>query len=88
PAAGFFRGGLRMVLEKGRFKEIESWQKEVGEESSANFPDLTFLQLVFGYRDVDELEHAFPDLYYPKEEAKPLLRAMFPRKPSRVLDFG
>ncbi len=84
----FFRGGLRMDFEKGKIKEITPWQIKVGERPSAHFPDLTFLQLVFGYRDVQALEDAFPDLYYPKEGTKPLLKILFPRKPSRVLDLG
>jgi len=38
------------------------WQPDP-EETDAGFPDLTFLQLVFGYRDSDELDYAFPDCW-------------------------
>jgi hypothetical protein len=84
----FFTHGIKMHFEKGKVKQIEPWEKPESEDASAHFPDQTFLQLVFGYRDVQALEDAFPDLYYPKEEAKYLLKSLFPRKPSRVLDFG
>lgn len=84
----FFRGGVKMDFENGKIKEITPWQKAVGETPSAHFPDLTFLQLVFGHRDVHQLENAFPDLYYPKEGVKYLLGALFPRKPSKVLSFA
>jgi len=43
-----------------------------------------FLQLLFGYRRLDELRHAFPDVW-ARDEAIPLLRALFPSRRSLVL---
>jgi hypothetical protein len=84
----FFQTGINMVFEKGRIKILEPWDKPNNEDAWANFPDLTFLQLVFGHRDVQQLEDAYPDLYYTKDGSKYLLSALFPRKPSKVMDFG
>ncbi|HKJ26305.1 MAG TPA: hypothetical protein VJ965_01590, partial [Anaerolineales bacterium] len=67
---------------------IEPWEKPHFEGASANFPELTFLQLLFGFRDVQALENAYPDIYYEHEFAKPLLNALFPAKPSNVFQLG
>lgn len=77
-----------MVFEEGKIKSIQSWENPNNEEASALFPDLTFIQLMLGYRDVTQLEDAFPDLYYPKDGTKYLLGALFPSKPSKVMDLG
>jgi hypothetical protein len=84
----FFKSGIEMVFEKGKVKLIQPWEKPTEREASAHFPDLTFIQLLLGYRDVTQLEDAFPDLYYPKDGAKYLLGALFPRKPSKVMALG
>ena len=39
------------------------------EEGDASFPELTFLQLLFGHRGIDELRHSFTDLYSDSNEA-------------------
>jgi hypothetical protein len=48
------------------------------------FPGQTFLPLVFGHRSLEELEHAFTDCLVRTDEARALLRALFPRRPSHV----
>jgi hypothetical protein len=83
----FFKSGILMKFEQGKIK-IEEWDKPHFQDASANFPDLTFTQLLFGYRSADDLEKAFPDIYYPKEGAKYLLDVLFPRKPSKVMALG
>ena len=55
-----------------------------GASVNAAFPPLVFLQLLFGYRDLDELRHAFPDVR-ARDETVPLLRALFPSRRSLVL---
>jgi hypothetical protein len=84
----FFTDGINMVFENGKIKSIEPWEKPLHENGSAHFPELTFLQLLFGYRDVQALEDAYADIYYPKEFARPLLQALFPYKPSHVLELA
>jgi hypothetical protein len=84
----FFTDGIVLTLEGGKLKNVERWNSPHYEDASANFPNLTFLQLLFGYRDVQELEDAYADLYYRKEEAKILLKSLFPRKPSHVLELS
>ncbi len=50
----------------------------------AAFPDLTFLQLVFGYRTLEELRYAFADCWCDTDEARLVLEAIFPKQDSDV----
>jgi hypothetical protein len=43
---------------------------------------VVFLQLVFGYRSLDELDAWFPDCRIRTNEARVLLDVLFPRQPS------
>lgn len=83
----FYRSGLRLALERGRFTAIEPWMPTpLDDEGDAGFPGLAFLQLVFGYRDIDRLRAAFPDVWTGSDEARGLLTALFPHQRSKV--FG
>ena len=81
----FYRGGLRLVFEQGRLAESSPWVPSPQRGSGdAGFPDLTFLQLLFGYRSLDDLKFAFVDCWTAHDEAIALLNALFPRHPSSV----
>jgi hypothetical protein len=79
----FFRSGLWLHLVEGRI-ETDVWLEPHYQDGDALFPDLTFLQLLFGYRSLDEIEYAFPDAGTRKEMARVLLNALFPKLPSLV----
>lgn len=81
----FYHSGIRMVLEKGILKVIESWKPVPGDGGNAAFPDLSFLQLVFGYRSFEELEQAYADCWYTTDETRVLLNTLFPKKASSVM---
>lgn len=80
----FYRSGLRMVFEGGKLATIESWEPETGDSGDAAFPELTFLQLVFGYRTQPEIKHIFPDCWVRGDDMPVLLEAIFPKQPSSV----
>ncbi len=92
---GFYRSGVRMTLERGTVTSVEPWTPDVGvrglefgrpssdaRRPLAMFPDLTFLQLLFGFRSLAEVEAAFPDCIVRTNDARVLLDALFPRTPS------
>jgi hypothetical protein len=94
---GFYRDGARLHFERGALTKVETWAPpvavqgiEFGRSSNdprrplAMFPDLTFLQLLFGFRSLEALEAAFPDCIVRTQEARALLQALFPRSPSDV----
>jgi GNAT superfamily N-acetyltransferase len=81
----FYIQGLRLAFERGRLAAIEKWQPAPhGQSGDAVFPGLTFLQLIFGYRSLEELKFAFPDVIQRGDAARVLLNALFPKKNSCV----
>jgi hypothetical protein len=80
----FYRYGIKLVFKRGHLDVIEKLGPEDLEKSAANFPGLTFTQLLFGHRSMDELNHAFTDCYAKNEESKHLLNTLFPKKPSEI----
>jgi len=80
----FYRSGLRLAFEKGRLTEVEPWQPKPGDGGAAAFPDLTFLQLLFGYRSLEELRYSFADCWTSSDEASLLLETLFPKQSSDV----
>jgi hypothetical protein len=78
----FYGGGLLLELKRGRLNRAEGWSPTDEDEGDASFPDLTFLQLLFGYRSLEELDHAFADCRPGGGDARVLLAALFPRRPS------
>ncbi len=80
---GFYRRGLRMKFEEGRLVAAEDWMPRPKDYGKAAFPGLAFLQLLFGYRSLDELMAAFADCY-AVDDVRPVLRALFPKQPSNV----
>ena len=80
----FYRSGVRLTLEQGWLVSVEDWQPSSEDEGDPSFPNLTFLQLLFGYRSLDELRQAYADVQYGNDTARALLNALFPRQASQV----
>jgi hypothetical protein len=81
----FYNSGLRLVFEAGQIKQIEGWNPTPqGHSGDAAFPGLTFLQLLFGYRSLDELHYAFVDSFAGNDIARALLNCLFPKQSSNV----
>jgi hypothetical protein len=80
----FYDGGFRLELERGRLSAVEHWSPSAEERGDAAFPDLTFLQLLFGHTSLEELDHAFADCSPGEGDARVLLGALFPRRPSAL----
>jgi hypothetical protein len=82
----FYRGGLRLAFEQGRLTEAQDWRAPMyGDHASGGFPPLVFLQLLFGHHTLETLRQSFPDAW-ASEDARPVLTALFPTRPSFV--FG
>ena len=82
----FFKSGVILHFDKGKIK-AEAWDKPDFEDAHVNFPDLSFLKILFGHRDYEELNTAYADLYCDSNHmhARPLLEALFIRKPSNFM---
>jgi GNAT superfamily N-acetyltransferase len=81
----FFRGGMHMAFDKGHITHIEPWRAPIYQNTAdASSPALVFLQLLFGYRSLNELRFAFPDVRVENSKAEVLLNTLFPKKFSWV----
>ncbi len=81
----FYRDGLRLLFDKGHLAVVERWQPTPqGHSGDAAFPNLTFLQLLFGYRSLEELRYAYADCSADSDQIAGLLGVLFPKKPSCV----
>ncbi|MGH2557446.1 MAG: GNAT family N-acetyltransferase [Thermomicrobiales bacterium] len=83
----FYHTGLHFSFQDGRVS-LDGWTPAEVEEGDAAFPDHTFLQLLFGYRSLAELRHAFPDCAATTEHARALLPILFPKRDSEVWAGG
>ncbi|GAB4451935.1 MAG: hypothetical protein Kow00120_22170 [Anaerolineae bacterium] len=75
--------GVRIRFESGCLAQVEATDP-TDQEAQAAFPPLVFLKMLFGYRTYDELKHVFPDVS-ALPDARFLLDALFPRRPSWVV---
>jgi hypothetical protein len=84
----FYRGGLRMVFDRGKLTTVEDWHSPIwNARPDARFPPLVFLQVLFGYRSLDALRAVFPDVVV-NDNVEVLMKALFPFRPSWVLPLG
>lgn len=81
----FYRSGLRLEFKEGRIVTVEDWQPTPhGHSGDAGFPGLTFLQLIFGYRSLEELKYAFADCWTTGDHTSAILEALFPKQVSTI----
>ncbi len=85
----FYQNQLRLTWAQGKLVEIAPYEASHFFDYDAAFPDLTFLQLLFGYRTATELAAARADCDVENEAtAVILLNILFPKRPSHILDLG
>jgi hypothetical protein len=80
----FYRDGVRLVFENGSLRDVEAWRPTHEDGGKAAFPNLTFLQLLFGYRTFEEVHYAYVDAWAETDEARALLASLFPKQPSDI----
>jgi len=81
----FYRSGLKLAFQKGKLISTENLVGKGLKDCKAEFPDLTFLQMVFGRRNLADLQQAYPDVMVKStDETKFLLETLFPRKASNL----
>jgi hypothetical protein len=84
----FYKSQLKLTFESGKLSDIGVFQPKHFFDSDAFFPELTFLQLLFGYRTLDELKYAFKDCFTEKGDAVVLLPILFPKQASCITMLG
>jgi len=84
----FYTDRIHLSFEGGKLRVIEDWKPERLADGDGLFPDLTFLSLLFGRRNMRELNAARADCYATDAEAEVLLDILFPKKTSHVLPLA
>lgn len=79
-----YKTGVKLTFENGKLTLVESYKPQPNEMGEIGLPDLTVLQLVFGYRSIDELRAAYTDCYWDTDDARFVTATLFPKKPSSV----
>jgi len=82
----FYRSGVRLCFDQGRLIGVDPFTSPQDLKAGGLFPELTFLQLLFGWRAREEIEAAFPDCHTLGDDAHVLIDVLFPKMPSHV--FG
>lgn len=85
---GFYRSAIELTWENGRLQDAQPYPLKSREEGDANFPEQTFLQLLFGHRSFAELDRMFADCYPKDSETFVLLNALFPKRPTLIVPLG
>lgn len=80
----FYRDGVRLLFENGKLQDVQAWKPMHGDSGAAQFPDQTFLHLLFGHRTLDEVHHVYVDCRANGDEARTLVMALFPKQASSV----
>ena len=73
----YYRSGIQLKFNGGKVTDISNWSPDSVEFGDAQFPDLTFLQLLCGRRRFNELKANFADCA-GSDEAGVLLDCLFP----------
>lgn len=73
----FYRSGVHLKFCQGSLIEIRDWTPEDIEAGDAQFPELTFLQLLCGRHRMEELTANFADCW-ANDTAMVLLNCLFP----------
>jgi hypothetical protein len=80
----FYNSGLRLAFERGKLSTVENWRPAPRADGDIAFPNLTFLQLLFGDRTLDELHAAYADCLWKTDSTYILISTLFPKKPSTI----
>jgi len=80
----FYKSGVTIRIEQGKISTVENTTDPDWEKADARFPNLTFLQILFGHRSCSELKYAYADCAF-KKGISPLLDCLFPKQSSNLL---
>jgi hypothetical protein len=79
-----YRSGFALRIERGRLVGIDPWRPPpYDDQATLGCPPLVFLQVVLGYRSMEELNAFYPDAWI-QESAAPLVNTLFPVQDSTV----
>ena len=79
---GNYRTGLRLHFEQGHLAQVDEVPVTTEHPGDVSLPGLLVTHLLLGHRTLGELEAVLPDVMVHRPGARPLVDALFPRRPS------
>ncbi len=83
-ALNLYRSGVRIELDRGRVRSVEEWEATREKPGHVALPDLTALQVLFGFRSLSELRNHFPDALVQDGPEGATAEALFPKRASSI----
>ena len=77
-----------LVFAQGKLQEVGSYEPKSVDDGDLQFPDTTFLSMLFGRNSWEELNAVHADCFPRTAEAAVLCSILFPKKPSWVVGLG
>ena len=79
--------GISLIVKNGVIENVASYSLKTWEDADAAFPNLTFHQMLLGFRTLGDIQYAYPDCWCHEETAD-LVKILFPQSPSNVLGIA
>jgi hypothetical protein len=80
----FYRSAIKLSFESGKLKDVESYMPKDNDDGDVLFPELTFIQVLIGYKSFTELSDSLPDCFARNDHGRALAKFLFPRIASNV----
>lgn len=80
----FYTNGLKMIFDNGKIKSVENWQPGIHKNGHVRVPGTTFNHLLFGHRNIDEIQYLYAEAGVNKS-MKALLTTLFPKQPTEEI---
>jgi hypothetical protein len=84
----FYRSNVKLSFAEGKLTDAAPYAPSHQEDGDAFFPNLTFLHMLFGHLNLDDLTRVFSDCWFKGDEGRLAVTALFPRQDSFVLPIG
>jgi hypothetical protein len=84
----FYHSQMTLEFKNGRLASVDTYRPKHVEDGDAFFPELTFLQLLFGYRSLKQLRATRADCFVENNDTAVLLPILFPQQPSQPVGLG
>lgn len=78
-----FRTAFKIVLNEGKITS-EPYTQAHQDDGDAFFPNLTFLHILFGHLELEDIEKVYADCWIANDEARTILKTIFPKKDSLI----
>lgn len=82
-----YRSAFKLILNEGNIK-AEHYTQAHQEDGDIFFPNQTFLHMLFGHLELEEIERVYADCWVSNDEARTLLKTIFPKQASAAYLIG